>query len=86
MDRFSSIVFLVFAVVTFLLRRYDMAVANLVTAIGFAIFDYRFYMIVKFKLPQHWERKLKLLGNIIGYSGIAALIVIISFRLLKISL
>jgi len=86
LDKFSSLVFLVFAVVTFLLRRYDLSVANLIAAIGFAIFDYRLHIIVKFKLQHHWERKLRLLGNVIGYAGIASLIIIIVMRLLKISI
>ena len=83
MDKFLNLVFLTFAVVTFLLGRYDFAAANLLSAIGFTISDYRFHIIVRLKLQQHWERKMRLVGNGLGYLGIAMLFLFIALKYIK---
>lgn len=83
MDRYSHFVFLIFAVISFLLARYDFALANFVSALGFALCEYRYHIIVRFKLLHHWERRMKRVGNIIGYLGIVILFVIIAMKYLK---
>ncbi|HOK14260.1 MAG TPA: hypothetical protein PLU67_06285 [Candidatus Kapabacteria bacterium] len=84
MSKFSVFIFLFFAVVTFLLHRFELAAANFLTFVGFAMFEYRFELVVRFRLQHIWEYRFRRIGLTIGYLAATALIVMIALRYLKI--
>jgi len=84
LNRHLVFIFLLFAVGMFLLRRYELAVANLLAFLGFALSDFRLNLVVLFRLPHVWEYRFRIVGNIIGYTSITAIFVMIALRFLKI--
>lgn len=84
MNKFSVLIFLFFAVVTFLLHRFELAAANFIAFIGFAMFEYRFNLVVRFRLQHIWEYRFRRIGLTIGYLATTAIFVMIALRFLKI--
>lgn len=80
MDKFLNLIFLTFAVVTFLLGRYDMSAANFLSFIGFSLSDYRYQIIVRFKLQQKVEPIIRKVGHLLGYLGIVLLFFFIASK------